>query len=235
MEPLTAIALIGLALSAAGTGVGMVAQNKAQRAQDQARAAELYRQSQYSRKAGAVVDQQIDEASADTAKPTIDEAAASRAANYNRITSQVQQPTRAITKTVSSPFAAATAQQSALAAQWNKILGGAQSRIGGQQDWGLARNIAQQRAAGEIGLIGRNARGSASVSAAEQQDASRAGDGMAAAGQLLGLAGQGVSLYGASQAGGASQDYDPSATAAWGQEDWSIPQQSLPKMGYGWE
>lgn len=217
------IAIIGLALSAAGTAASMSAQSKAQKAQDAARAAELYRQSQYSRKAGALVNQQIEDSSATKAKPAIDEAAASRADAYNRITAQVQQPAaRAITKTVNTPFSAATAQQSALAAQWNKIIGGAQSRIGGQQDWGLARNIAQQRAAGEIGLIGRNARGSASVSAAEQQDASHAGDGLAAAGTLLNGAGKVVSAYGATQ-GGEPTDYDPYSTAAWGEPDWSIP------------
>lgn len=219
MEPVTIIALVGLALSAAGAGAGMAAQNKAQRAQDAARAAELYRQSQYSKRAGAVVDQQIDEGSAAKAKPAIDAAAEDRAAAYNRITSQVQQPqTRAITQTVSSPFTAQAATQSALAAQWNKILGGAQARMGGQQDWGLARNIAQQRGAGEIGLIGRNARGSASVSAAEQQDASREGDGLAAAGTLLNGAGQVVSAYG--------------ATGGWGAE--SAPAEPQIEMGYGW-
>lgn len=168
----------------------MAAQSKAQKAQDAARAAELYRQIQYSKKAGAVVDQQIAESGAAKAKPAIDAAAEDRAAAYNRITAQVQQPqTRTITQTVASPFTAQTATQSALAAQWNKILGGAQARLGATQDWGLARNIAQQRAAGEIGLIGRNARGSAGASSAEQQDASHAGDSLAATGQLLGVAG----------------------------------------------
>jgi hypothetical protein len=214
------IAIIGLVLSAASAGVGMAAQNKAQRAQDAQRAAELYRQSQFSRKAGAIVNQQIEEASATKAKPAIDDAAANRAANYNRITSQVQQPAKAITKTVNSPFGVQTAQQSALAAQWNKIIGGAQARIGGFQDWGLARNIAQQRAGADISLIGRDARGSAGVSAAEQSDASHEGDALAAGGQLLGDAGRGLTMYGATQA--------PTATI-----DPNDP--TLPKPGYGWE
>ena len=237
MEPLTIIALVGLALSAAGTGAGMVAQNKAQRAQDAQRAAELYRQSQYSKKAGAVVDQQISEASADKAKPAIDAAAAERAAAYNRITAPSQQPapTKTVSRTVSTPFAAATANQSAISNAWNRIIGAAQAKAGAYQDWGLARNIAQQRAGNEIALIGRDARGSAGVSAAEQADASREGDALAAGGQLLGVAGLGVSLYGATQASPAAETVDPYETAAWGQDDWSIPRQSLPKMGYGWE
>lgn len=218
------IAIVGLALSAAGTAAGMSAQAKAQKAQDAARAEELYRQRQYSQKAGAVVDQQIQESGATKAKPAIDAAAEDRAAAYNRITAQVQTPqTKAITQTVSSPFAAQTAQQSALAAQWNKILGGAQARMGGTQDWGLARNIAQQRAAGEIGLIGRNARGSAGVSAAEQEDASHAGDGLGAAGQLLTGAGKIAGAYGATNGNQNIEVVDPYETAAWGQEDWSIP------------
>lgn len=217
------IGIIGLALSAAGTAASMSAQAKAQKAQDAARAAELYRQSQYSRKAGAVVDQQIDEASAAKAKPAIDDAAESRAATYNRITSQVQQPSRAITKTVTTPFSTATAQQSALAAQWNKILGGAQARIGGQQDWGLARNIAQQRAAGEIGLIGRNAIASAEINKQEGEDSGHAGDGLAAAGELFGSAGNLASAYSQSLRTPASATVDPYETSAWVEPDWSIP------------
>lgn len=217
------IGIIGLALSAAGTAAGMTAQARAQKAQDAARAAELYRQSQYSRKAGTIVTQQIEDASAAKAKPAIEDAAASRAAEYNRITAQAPPPSLAITKTGTTPFATTTTQQAALAAQWNKILGGAQARMGGQQDWGLARNIAQQRAAGELGLIGRNARGSAGVSSAEQADASHAGDGLAAAGQLLSGAGQVVGAYGAAQPTGENLEYDPYATAAWGEPDWSIP------------
>lgn len=232
MEPVTIIALVGLALSATGAGVGMYAQNKAQRAQDAARASELYRQAQYSKKAGAVVDQEIDAGSSTKALPAIDEAATARAAAYNRITARAQ-PAREITKTVTSPYGAAVAQQSSLADQWNKILGGAQARMGGFQDWGLDRNIAQQRAAADISLIGRNARGSASVSAAEQQDASRAGDGLAMAGTLLDSAGKVVSAYGATQAGPASETVDPYENAAWGQDDWSIPQ-TLPQNGYGY-
>jgi hypothetical protein len=218
------IGIIGLALSAAGTAAQMSAQNKTQRAQDQARAAELYRQSQYSKRAGAVVDQQIEDSSAAKAKPAIAEAGANRAAVYNRITSQVQPKARAVTQTVnSSPFAAATAQQSALAEQWNKIIGGAQSRIGGMQDWGLKRNIAQQRAAGEIDLISRNANASAVISDTEQNDAKHAGDGLAAGGDLLNSAGNLVSAYGKSRPSQTTTSYDPYATAAWGQEDWSNP------------
>ena len=117
IEPVTIIALIGLALSAAGTAAGMAAQSKAKRAQDAARAAEMYRQSQHSKKAGAIVDQQIEKTTAPKGRAQIDEAARMRAADYNRITSQVQKPVRAVTNTVNTPFSTQTLTQNALAAQ----------------------------------------------------------------------------------------------------------------------
>ena len=224
MEPLTIIGIIGLALSAAGSAAGMTAQYKAQSAQNAQRAAELYRQSQYTKKAGAVVDQQIQESSATAQKPAIDAATDDRAAAYNRITAPFQQ-TKTITRTTgqpAAPFAAAAANQAAVSNAWNKIVGGAQARLGAYQDWGLARNIAQQHASQELGTISRNAIRSAGVSDAEQSDASHEGDALAAGGDLLSTAGRDMLAYRTSQAGKPTY-VDPNDTAAWGQVDWSIP------------
>lgn len=197
------LAALGLVLSAVGTGLSMKGQADAQAAQDDERSQELYRQSQYQKKAAEVVNKQISESSAENQKPQIDAAAAKRADEYNRITSTIKPaPSIAVSRTVSAPMAQQSAQQSAISAAWNKIIGGAQAKQGAFGDWGLARNIAQQRASQDIATIGVDARRSAEISGMEQQDASRAGDGTKAAGTLLGLAGQGVGAYASTQSSG---------------------------------
>ena len=219
------LATAAFVVSAVGTGVSMAAQGKAQRAQDSAKVAELQRQGQLQKKAMAIVATQTQQSGADKAKPAIDAAAGERAAAYNRITAPGAQPTQTqtVSRTVSTPFAAATANQLGISNAWNRIIGTAQAKAGAYQDWGLARNIAQQRAGQEIGLIGRNAQGSARVSAAEQEAASRAGDGLAAAGSLIGVAGKGLGAYAATAPSGGgggggynpkmdSYDYDPNIT-----------------------
>ena len=188
------LAAAGLALGAIGTGVQMASQNQAQRAEANARNEELYRQSQNQQKAAAIVAPQIEASSVDKALPAIQQAADNRAAEYNRITAAAA-PTAPATRTVSSPFAAQTANQSALTAAWNRILAPAQARLGAFGDWGLARNIAQQRASQQLGTIASDARLSAGISGQEQQDASHAGDLTNAAGQLIGLAGRGLGTY----------------------------------------
>lgn len=212
------LAALGLIMSAAGTAMSMKANSDARAAQDDAKAAELYRQSQFQKKAQEIVNQQIAKSDADTAVQDIKSAATKRAADYNRITSAM--PTRAVTKTVTpgTPMAAATSNQNAMAAAWNKILGGAQAKLGAYGDWGLARNIAQQRGAQDIGMIGGDARRSAEISAAEQQDAAHSADGLAAGGQLVSAVGGALGSYGAGTGWGASQEEE-------------LVQ---PENGYGW-
>jgi len=199
---------LAVVLSAVGAGLQMAGQAKAQRNQDEQRRAELYRQSQYQKKAAEVVAQQIQQANSEQAKPDIEQAANERQAKYNQITRNIQPATQAVTRTTTQPMAAASANQAAIGAAWNKMIGGAQSKLGAYQDWGLERNIAQQRGSQELGIIGSNAQGSARVSAAEQQDAARSGDGLIAGGQLAGLAGQGLSAYNSAAGGAADLEED---------------------------
>ncbi len=191
---------LALVVSAAGAAAGMAGQAKAQRSQEEAKRAELYRQSQFQRKAAEVVAAQIAQANSETAKPAIEQAAQDRQAKYNQITSTIKPATKPVTRTGTAPMAAATANQSAVAAAWNKIIGGAQSKLGAYQDWGLSRNIAQQRGAQELGIISGDARMSAGVSASEQQQAAHDGDALKFGGQVLGLAGQGLGLAAANEA-----------------------------------
>jgi len=216
-------AVSAIVVSVAGTGMQMAAQAKSQRAQGAAKAAELKRQSALQKKAMAIVAEQTQAAGADKAVPAINAASDARVAAYNRITAPAQQPTQTVSRSVSTPMAAATANQANISNAWNNIIGAAQAKAGGFQDWGLARNIAQQRGSQAIGLIGRNARGSAEASGAEQFAASHAGDGLAAGGQIVGLVGQGLGTYAATRPSASSAangynpkmdsfDYDPNMT-----------------------
>lgn len=200
------LALISLAASGAGTGMQMAAQEKARKAQEEARQAELNRQAQFKAEAEKVSAKSISESTANKAQADIEAAAEDRAAAYRAITGKLAQtapgatnPAAASKQPVAAsgpalvggaqPSAVAARNMAANAAAWNRILGGAQARGGGYGDWSLARNIAAQRAGNQLSAIGGMARGSADVLGAELDDASHAGDSLAAAGAGLSLAG----------------------------------------------
>lgn len=216
------LALAALAVSAAGTGAQMVGQNEAQSARDRAQRAEMNRQTGYQRQAQAVADQSIAESGRSTADPAMAQATDQRVANFNRIVSQGQAPLTGNTVNrsivTSSGSGAPAPALTASAAAWNKILGGAQAKLGGYSDWGLQRNIAAKRAGQKLDTIGSNARGSANVLGAELQDASHAGDGWGMAGSVLGALGSVGGAYAATMpgaltipaaAGTAGVDYSP--------------------------
>lgn len=188
---------VALAASLIGTAATMKGQDEVQKQQDRERANTLYNLGLKEQKARTIVARETQEAGADKAKPAIDAAAAARAAEYNRITAPAAQParTQTVSRTVSTPFATATANQSAISNAWNRIIGAAQAKAGAYQDWGLARNIAQRRASHEIGQIGFESQREAQIGEAAQRDALRAGDGWNAAGSLIGAAGRGLGAY----------------------------------------
>ena len=188
---------VALAASLIGTAASMKGQSDVQKAQDRERANTLYNLGLKEQKARTIVARETQDAGADKAKPAIDAAAAERAAAYNRITAPSAQPTQTqtVSRTVSTPFAAATANQLGISNAWNRIIGTAQAKAGAYQDWGLARNIAQRRASHDIGQIGFESQREAQIGRAAQDDALRAGDGWNAAGSLIGAAGRGLGAY----------------------------------------
>lgn len=202
---------VALAASLAGTAATMKAQDEVQKQQDRERANTLYNLGLKEQKARAIVARETQDAGADKAKPAIDQAASARAAEYNRITAPSAQPTqqKTVSRTVSTPFAAATANNSAISNAWNRIIGAAQAKAGAFQDWGLARNIAQRRASQQIGDIGFESQREAQIGEAAQRDALRAGDGWNAAGSLLGAAGRGLGAYASTASSSNSDSYDP--------------------------
>lgn len=221
------LVLAALALSAAGTGAQMIGQGEAQSARKAAVGAEMRRQSGYRKDAQAVADQSISESGRDVADPGIANAAAERAAKFNAIVNQGQGSVsgntvnRNLPTTTSVAGGSPQAGQSASAAAWNRILGGAQARVGGYTDWGLARNIAAKRAGQKLDTIGANARASANLLQLDLADAANAGENWQLGGQVLGAAGSVLGAYGATApsasyvpgvgnvAGTAGVDYSP--------------------------
>lgn len=193
------LALAALAVSAAGAGAQMAGQSQAQSARDRAQLAEMNRQREYRRQAAAVADQSISESGRSTADPAIERGATDRAAAFNAIVSRGQAPLtgNTVNRIVPNTTQTTTQPMTASAAAWNRILGGAQARLGGYSDWGLARNIAAKRAGQKLDTIGTNARASADILAADLQDANHAGDGLMTAGSILGTVGSLGGLYGA--------------------------------------
>jgi NACalpha-BTF3-like transcription factor len=190
---------IGLVVAAAGAATSMAGQRSAQNQQAARRNEELHRQAQFQKKAAEIVAQQTSQASAEKAKPQLEAHAADRASAYNKITGTIKPATKPVSRTVSPTLQRASANQAQINNAWNKIIGGAQSKLGAYQDWGLERNIAQQRGAQDLGYIGVDARKSAEISGAEQLDAAHSGDGMIAGGQLMGSAGNLLGAYGVSK------------------------------------
>jgi hypothetical protein len=180
-----------LAVSAAGTGAQMIGQNEAQSARESAQRAEMNRQSGYRKNAQAVVDQSIAESGRDTADPAIAAGADNRVNRFNSIIQQGQTPPtgNTVNRSVVTTAGRPTPTMTASAQAWNRILGNRQAKLGGYADWGLARNVAAQRAGQKLGNISTDARNSAQILSADMQDANSAGDGWNMAGQVLGALG----------------------------------------------
>jgi len=209
---------VAAASTVASTGLQMAAQDKQRSAVERTRRAEMLRQAEYQKQAQDVAGASIEASSRPEAEQQIQKGADTRQQAYQRITSAgAPAPTANRMVSTSSPTATANTQTSVLTAAWNRILGGAQSRLGGYQDWNLTQNVKNQRAGQKLGQISRNARGSLGALSGELQDASRAGDGLNTLAGALGAVGTVAGTYAATQPGapavnpgqGAVDLYDP--------------------------
>lgn len=194
---------IAAATTAASTGLQMAGQAKARSAQERASNAELLRQNEYQRQAQQVADESLAQSTRGKADEQIQQGTDARRAAYARITNPPTQTAAATpapvnrTVTTTGPTATANARSTALTQAWNRILGNAQSRIGGYDDWGLAQAIKNQRAGQRLGQIAGNARGSANVLPAELEYASHAGDSLNSLAGILGAIGSVAGTYAA--------------------------------------
>lgn len=207
------------AATAAGAGMQMQAQAEARDAVAKQRREELTRQQAFQRKASQAVADSLAQSGRDTAEQQIDAGTERRAGEYQKLA--VAAPTAqpgmtAGDRTVTAPVATAQSNQQAAVAAWNNILGKAQARAGGYQDWGIEQNVKNRRANEKIGMESTNARNSASVNQLELQDASQEGAGLAQIGSLLGAAGSVAGMYGATAPAAKNPNPNP---GVWGWDD----------------
>lgn len=187
-----ALMIASIAATTASAGAGMQAQSEARKATGQARTAELLRQQEYQRQAAQVADESLAKSTRQSADQNLDTSTEARKAAYARITTPQTATATAVpqNRTISaSPTATATAQNTALTSAWNRILGGAQARLGAYDDWGLSQAVKDKRAAEKLGVIGGNARGSAGVLSSELDNALHAGDNWNTVAGALGMLG----------------------------------------------
>ena len=221
------------AMTAAGTGLSMAGNAKANDQINDMRNAELLRQKGYQNEADTEFQDSLSKSTAPGAQEAIDSGAENRLAAY----SNLRNATAGLTETpgrnqpigtsAGGASARADANQRATNAAWSNLQGAARANLGGYSDWGLQDNIKNRRANQNLAITAGKARSSASVLPMEISDAQHAGDSLNAWGQLasaLGtVAGMGaaVGLGGAavagSGAGGAAlsqtgQDF----SSAWG-------------------
>lgn len=205
--------LAAVAATAAGTGMQMAGAAQSRSAMNQAQAAEMARQKRYQQQADASFQQSLKGADRGTADAQMTAGAERRTAAYDKLAAvpvgqplPTRPPTALPTATGTAAAAARTrANATATANAWSKLVGGAQARLGGADDWQLEQGIKNTGTNRDLAIIGSNARGSANILPLEMEQASHAGDGLAGWGQVLSALGSVAGLAGATApAAGAS-------------------------------
>lgn len=205
--------LAAAAATAAGTGMQMAGAAQARGAMNDARAAELSRQKRYQDEASAEFSKSLKKSDRATADEQMQAGADRRSAAYQALAaSPVGQPlpTRpgsdgAVTDTGTAGAAARTkANATATANAWSRLVGGAQARLGGGEDWQLEQGIKNAEANRNLAITSSNARGSANILPWEMEEASHAGDGLKGWGQLVSALGSVAGIGAATAPGSAS-------------------------------
>lgn len=197
------VALVaGLALSAAGTGMQMAGASRARREMQGAQDAEAARQRRYDEQAQATYAQSLAKSDRGTAEAETATGAQRRERAYANVAAHqaaggLAQPQVTRTGTAGAAAARTGATVRSAGNAWSRLVGGAQARLGGADDWGLQQQIRNRRASEDLAITGSNARRSAGLLGNEMQVARHAGDGLRAWGQLTSALG---SLAGASAA-----------------------------------
>lgn len=197
------VALVaGLALSAAGTGMQLAGASKARREMQSKQDAEAARQRRYDEQAQATYQQSLEKSDRATADTETAGGAQRRQQAYANIQAHqaaggMAQPRVTTTGSTGAAAARTNANVRSAGNAWSRLVGGAQSRLGGADDWGLQQQIRNRRAAQDLALTGSNARRSASLLNNEMAIASHAGDGLNAWGKLTGALGSLAGAYAA--------------------------------------
>ena len=169
------------------------------------------RNQQRENEAANVWSQNLRKSGADTANAEMAQGEQKRLAGYNRMdaASVPSAVPRATTgnRVIATPTKASRASVKNAGSAWSKLLGGAQAKLGGVQQWQMNQQVRDNNTERSLNQITREARGDMNnVVPAQLNDASRKGDAMMGWGSLVSslgkLAGTGAGLGGGGAASG---------------------------------
>lgn len=181
-----------LALSAAGTGVSVAANESAKSAAKKKQSAELNRQKVFQQRASQEFANSLSKSTPEKAATDLKSAKDERMAAYEtaqRVNIGAPAP---VASNAGSPAMAQTnptANEAAMSRQtgtaWARLLNDAAARGNSYADWGLKQNIKDTRVNQRMGLLGTDSRRSAELLPWEIENASHSADGMKYTGQGL--------------------------------------------------
>lgn len=189
----TALALASVAATAAGTGMSMEAANEQTNQMNDRTASTIAREEQLAKQNKPLVAQNIQASSAPKAQQAIDKSAADSMMKYQQMNSLP------LTASGSSqaPNTPATIVDRERGAQTNAIQQAA-AKMAGYGGWTTNQSIANQNIGNQLGVNNFNA-GQIGATLPIGLSTADAGNGLAAAGQLLGTAGRLGNAYGVNQ------------------------------------
>lgn len=183
-----ALPLIGLAISAAGTGVGMAANAKAKQRMDAQLTSALQRQDSFAAQGSQAFKKSLGMSDADTAKKNVQEGQTAAQQLYERV--QALPQGSALPAPQDATVDARTQQQISLA---NLASAGLQ----GYPNMSLQQWLNNQNTQNQLGVISNLSNNAASIVPYQLQGAQASTADMAALGSLLGTGGSLLGMYGA--------------------------------------
>ena len=185
-------ALIGLAVSAAGTGMQIAASKKEQSAMESKAQEELSRQQRYQKEAGGEFQKSL----AESGEPQYQKQAAQGSQKLSDAYTNVKNiPLTLPAATASSPSAQIVEDRGTQAL--NKTSDAARAQLGGVNEFQIQQMIKNLRAQQQLGVIATNARMSQGVEPLELQAAGRSAEGLRGVGSLASTLGGLMSIYSA--------------------------------------
>lgn len=198
--PYPIVLALAAAASAAGTGLQMAGAEQSRRSMQKAQDAETARQKQYQQRAEATFQQSLKKSTPEAAANTMTQAATNRTGAYDRLAVNSVNLAPAGAQPVTGSMGAAQRTATATNAAgnaWSRLVGGAQARLGAQDDWGLDQAIKNSRTREDLAITGSQSRASANLLGNEMNIAAHKGDGLNAWGQLAGALGSLAGAYAA--------------------------------------
>jgi len=184
-------ALVGVAASAAGTGLSMAGAAESRDRMNRTIEQQLAAQQQFQRQASPVFQQSLQESTPQRVQSQIDLGSQSASEMYNRLRSLP-------TGTSSLPTDDRTQSQTQQKIQQQQ---GAQAGLQGYQASSLAQWLKDLETRNQLGIISNLSQGQANITGPLLNYAQQAGAGLAGVGSLLGTGGSLLGMWGALKSG----------------------------------